>query len=129
MGKTDSSGRGARAGEAPWWQHLGRLRRTRMKKGFLTSNKPAARKARAAEDTSNVPAAPNPDGKECCYVKCKAYNHKFWFYRGDGPNGDGPNRVWVGSEHRCVYIPFRGPSSWTFHRPAGGVAEPPSLTH
>ena len=45
--------------------------------------------------------------------ECKAKTHALWFYRGSEPD----RRVWVGAEHRCVYVPYSGKSDWICYRP------------
>ena len=49
----------------------------------------------------------------CCRIGCGSYTHKLWFSRGSGDK-----RVWCGSEHRSVYIPYKGETDWTFHQPS-----------
>lgn len=93
-----------------------------MKRGFLN-----AVGGRSAASPSEAAAIANPDGKECCYVKCRQLLHRRWMSRGNGPDGNGPERVWVGSEHRCVYIPYSGKTDWKLYKPPAGLnaAVPP----
>ena len=84
---------------------------TIMRRGFLNSSG-SQRSPASKADADSRPAVANPDGKECCYLKCKELTHKVWFYRGTDSD-----RVWVGAEHRCVYIPHSGRSDWTLYKP------------
>ena len=87
-----------------------------MRKGFLCRSPASSSNSR--EGGSDAAAIANPDSAECCYIQCKALLHRQWLFRGNGPKGDGPERVWVGSEHRCVYIPTSGKSDWKRYKPS-----------
>lgn len=89
-----------------------------MRKGFLCKSSRSSASPDNREGGGTEDAIANPDGAECCYVNCKQKLHRRWLFRGNGPNGDGPDRVWVGSEHKCVYIPFSGKSDWKLYKPS-----------
>lgn len=83
-----------------------------MKKGFLCGGSPrSSAAAKSSADTRDAIA--NPDGAPCCFVKCNALTHKVWVYRTSASG-----RVWVGAEHRCVYIPHSGKSDWKLYKPS-----------